>query len=75
MRSRACEARMYAVATRSHFGCFLSASMRSDDGSATNTVDLARRLPNSQLVVYPDAGHGGVFQFNEDFVKRALEFL
>jgi pimeloyl-ACP methyl ester carboxylesterase len=41
----------------------------------TNTVDLDRRLPNSQLVVYPDAGHGGVFQFHEDFVKRALEFL
>ena len=40
-----------------------------------NTVDLDRRLPNSQLVVYPDAGHGGVFQFHEDFVKRALEFL
>jgi pimeloyl-ACP methyl ester carboxylesterase len=40
-----------------------------------NTVDLGRRLPNSQLVLYPDAGHGGVFQFHEDFVKRALEFL
>src|SRR4051812_14596630 len=40
-----------------------------------NTVDLDRRLPNSQLVVYPDAGHGGVFQFHEDFVKRALTFL
>jgi pimeloyl-ACP methyl ester carboxylesterase len=40
-----------------------------------NTVDLDRRLPNSQLVVYPDAGHGGVFQFHDDFVKRALEFL
>jgi pimeloyl-ACP methyl ester carboxylesterase len=41
----------------------------------TNTVDLDRRLPNSQLVLYPDAGHGAVFQFHEDFVKRALEFL
>jgi pimeloyl-ACP methyl ester carboxylesterase len=40
-----------------------------------NTVDLDRRLPNSQLVVYPDAGHAGVFQFHEDFVTRALEFL
>ena len=40
-----------------------------------NTLDLDRRLPNSQLVVYPDAGHGGVFQFHADFVKRALEFL
>src|SRR5215211_1204192 len=40
-----------------------------------NTVDLGQRLPNSQLVLYPDAGHGGVFQFHEDFVKRALKFL
>jgi pimeloyl-ACP methyl ester carboxylesterase len=40
-----------------------------------NTVDLDRRLPDSQLVLYSDAGHGGVFQFHEDFVKRALEFL
>ncbi len=42
---------------------------------SNNTVDLDRRLPDSQLVLYPDAGHGGVFQFHEDFVKRALEFL
>jgi pimeloyl-ACP methyl ester carboxylesterase len=40
-----------------------------------NTIDLDQRLPNSQLVIYPDAGHGGVFQFHADFVKRALEFL
>jgi len=40
-----------------------------------NSVDLDRRLPDSRLVLYPDAGHGGVFQFHEDFVKRALEFL
>ncbi|MFP8780974.1 alpha/beta fold hydrolase [Hydrogenophaga sp. RWCD_12] len=40
-----------------------------------NTHDLARRLPNSQLVVYPDAGHGGAFQFHADFVRSTLEFL
>ena len=40
-----------------------------------NTHDLARRLPNSELVIYPDAGHGGVFQFHADFVPKALEFL
>lgn len=40
-----------------------------------NTHDLARRLPNSQLVIYPDAGHGGIFQFHADFVRSALEFL
>jgi pimeloyl-ACP methyl ester carboxylesterase len=40
-----------------------------------NTYDLARRLPNSQLIIYPDSGHGAVFQFHDDFVARALEFL
>ncbi|GAA6118405.1 alpha/beta hydrolase [Acidovorax sp. FG27] len=40
-----------------------------------NTYDLAKRLPNSELIVYPDAGHGGIFQFHEDFVPRALAFL
>ena len=40
-----------------------------------NTIDLHRRLRNSQLVIYPDAGRGGVFEFHEVFVKRALEFL
>lgn len=40
-----------------------------------NSVDLARRLPNSDLVIYPDAGHGGIFQFHAQFVDRALAFL
>lgn len=40
-----------------------------------NTHDLARRLPNSTLIIYPDAGHGGIFQFHADFVHSALAFL
>jgi pimeloyl-ACP methyl ester carboxylesterase len=40
-----------------------------------NSVDLAQGLPNADLVVYPDAGHGGVFQFHEQFVDTALAFL
>jgi len=40
-----------------------------------NTHDLARRLPNSTLIVYPDSGHGAIFQFHADFVPKALEFL
>ncbi len=40
-----------------------------------NTHDLARRLANSTLIIYPDAGHGGIFQFHADFVPSALEFL
>jgi pimeloyl-ACP methyl ester carboxylesterase len=41
-----------------------------------NTLDLAARLPHSELIpLYPDAGHGGVFQCHDDFVPRVLEFL
>jgi pimeloyl-ACP methyl ester carboxylesterase len=40
-----------------------------------NSLDLARRLPDSDLVIYPDAGHGGIFQFHGQFVEKALEFL
>jgi pimeloyl-ACP methyl ester carboxylesterase len=40
-----------------------------------NTYDLAKRLPNSELIVYADAGHGGIFQYHKDFVPKALTFL
>ncbi len=40
-----------------------------------NSYDLARRLPNSSLIIYPDSAHGAVFQFHADFVPKALEFL
>jgi pimeloyl-ACP methyl ester carboxylesterase len=41
-----------------------------------NTIDLAERLPNSELVpLYPDAGHGGIFQYHNEFVAKALGFL
>ena len=37
--------------------------------------DLARRIPHAELVIYDDAGHGGIFQYHADFVSRALVFL
>lgn len=40
-----------------------------------NSHDLAQRLPHAQLIIYPDAGHGGIFQYHEDFVAQALAFL
>jgi pimeloyl-ACP methyl ester carboxylesterase len=42
---------------------------------SNNSADLARRLPNSDLVIYPNAGHGGIFQYHEQFVGQALSFL
>jgi pimeloyl-ACP methyl ester carboxylesterase len=40
-----------------------------------NSHDMARRLPNAQLIIYKDAGHGGIFQNYADFVTKALSFL
>lgn len=40
-----------------------------------NSHDLARRIPGAELVIYPDAGHGGIFQYNTQFVPKALAFL
>lgn len=40
-----------------------------------NSRDRPRRIPNSQLIIYEDAGHGGIFQNHVDFVSKALSFL
>lgn len=37
--------------------------------------DLHRRISGSELVIYPDSGHGGIFQYWEDFAPVAVEFL
>lgn len=39
------------------------------------SLDMARRLPNAKVTIYPDSGHGGVFQYHSDFVAAVLEFL
>ena len=40
-----------------------------------NSFELARRLPNAQLSIFPDAGHGGIFQHHAAFVQQAVVFL
>ena len=37
--------------------------------------DMHRRIPGSELVIYPDSGHGGIFQFHDTFAPVAVEFL
>ncbi|MFI2485802.1 alpha/beta fold hydrolase [Promicromonospora kroppenstedtii] len=37
--------------------------------------DLHRRIKGSELIIYPDAGHGGIFQYHERFAPVAVEFL
>jgi pimeloyl-ACP methyl ester carboxylesterase len=42
---------------------------------SSNTYVLNKRIPGSEIIVYKDAGHGGIFQYHEEFVNRALAFL
>lgn len=41
----------------------------------SNTYDLNKRIANSGILIYKDAGHGSVFQYHNEFVKVALAFL
>jgi pimeloyl-ACP methyl ester carboxylesterase len=43
--------------------------------ASAHSEDLARRIPNAELIIYPDSGHGGVFQYHEQFVPSVLAFL
>lgn len=37
--------------------------------------DLHQRIKGSELIIYPDSGHGGIFQFHDKFAPVAVEFL
>ncbi|MFT4068039.1 alpha/beta fold hydrolase [Paraburkholderia sp.] len=40
-----------------------------------NSWILQQNLPNAQLIIYPDANHGSLYQYPERFVAHAREFL
>lgn len=42
---------------------------------STLSEDLHRRIPASELIIYPDSGHGGIFQHHDTFAPAAVEFL
>lgn len=42
---------------------------------SANSLELAKRIPNAELVIYEDAGHGGIFQHHIDFIAKAKAFL
>lgn len=43
--------------------------------ASEHSADMARRLPNATLKIYPNSGHGGVFQHHQEFVPEVLRFL
>jgi pimeloyl-ACP methyl ester carboxylesterase len=40
-----------------------------------NSFTLSQNIPDAQLIIYPDAGHGALFQVPELFVAHAEMFL
>jgi pimeloyl-ACP methyl ester carboxylesterase len=40
-----------------------------------NSYHLAQHIPGAQLVIYPDSGHGSLFQYPELFVADVERFL
>jgi pimeloyl-ACP methyl ester carboxylesterase len=40
-----------------------------------NSYWLTENLPNAVLLIYPDSGHGSLFQFHESFTRQAAAFL
>ena len=40
-----------------------------------NSFTLSQKIPNAQLIIYPDSGHGSLFQFPELFVSHGRIFL
>lgn len=39
------------------------------------SYDLHRRIAGSRLIIYPDSGHGAIFQFHDQFAPLAADFL
>jgi len=37
--------------------------------------DLHQRIQDSKLIIYPNSGHGGIFQFHQQFTPVAVNFL
>jgi pimeloyl-ACP methyl ester carboxylesterase len=40
-----------------------------------NSFTLSQHIPNAQLIVYPDSGHGAHFQYPELFVTHTKLFV
>lgn len=40
-----------------------------------NSFVMSQHLPNAQLIIYPDSGHGAHFQYPDLFVRHARLFL
>ena len=40
-----------------------------------NSYILSQHIPNAELILYPDSGHGSLFQYPHLFVSHVARFL
>jgi len=40
-----------------------------------NSYNLQQKLPNAELIVYPDSNHGSIYQYPDRFLAQATMFL
>jgi pimeloyl-ACP methyl ester carboxylesterase len=40
-----------------------------------NSIALFHALPNAELSIFPNAGHGAIFQYHQEFVEQAIRFF
>ena len=43
--------------------------------ASINSWHLSQNIPNAQLIIYPDAGHGSHFQYPQRFLAHLTQFL
>ena len=55
--------------------CLVVNGVRDTMIPVRNSYLLAEHLPNAMLLIYPDAGHGSLFQFHDSFVRQATLVL
>ena len=66
---------IFALFGPDHYRPVLLVQMAADIGTCLLIADMARRMPNARLTIYPNSGHGGIFQHHATFVPEVLGFL
>ena len=42
---------------------------------SSNAIEMFKHLDNAQLILYPDSGHGAIFQYPSRFVRHVSCFM
>lgn len=40
-----------------------------------NTYDLAKRIPNAELIIYKNSGHGAIFEHPHESARAIIDFI